>query len=287
VYLPASQSAPLLDDGSGIPRRLKRAIYQGSLADFRTVVEEYNQLIRKAMADNTIRRHLRTVQTLPLALVERILSQVYSRTVSPHVRSLARYENGGDNVYGELLPRLVHTIIYQHAAPLDSSSTFIDLGSGVGNVVLQAALATGCDSWGIEQMENPAKLAKAQVREFRARCAMWKVRPGQVHVIHGDFIVSTEISQAIQKADVVLVNNQAFQPQLNDSLVMRLLDLKDGARVVSLKRLGPPPKSQTHNTYDPKNILRQATKYEYGSGCVSWTDKGGEYIVAIKQPMEQ
>ena len=48
---------------------------------------------------------------------------------------------------------------------------FVDLGSGVGNCVLQAALEVGCESCGCEMMDKACNLAELQEEEFKARSA--------------------------------------------------------------------------------------------------------------------
>ena len=50
---------------------------------------------------------------------------------------------------------------------LTKDMVFLDMGSGIGNVVLQVAGQTLCDCYGIEIMENPSILAKNQLSEFQ------------------------------------------------------------------------------------------------------------------------
>jgi H3 lysine-79-specific histone-lysine N-methyltransferase len=54
-------------------------------------------------------------------------------------------------------------------ASINRESVFLDMGSGIGNVVLQVAGLTGCESFGIEIMQNPANLAREQLKEFEKR----------------------------------------------------------------------------------------------------------------------
>jgi [histone H3]-lysine79 N-trimethyltransferase len=280
AYLPESKSRPLLDDITGFERRLKRAIRDSSLDLFKGVIEEYNDTITKALTDGTIASHLENVRSLSLSLVERILSQIYSRTVSPNVNILKQYENGTDNVYGELLPPFSHMIFRE--TNLHQDQVFVDLGSGVGNVVMQAALEVGCECWGIEQMPNPASLAAKQLTEFQGRCKRWSIVPGDVHLIQGDFLANPEIDAALRKADVILINNQAFTPELNMNTVMKLLDVKEGAKIVSLKSFVPDGwEIKMRNAEDPRNLLK-VVKKEYFSKRVSWTDGGGTYFIATK-----
>lgn len=252
--------------------------------DFRDAVQEFNQEISKLRKNGTIGRHLGEQHHLDLSLIKRILEQVYQRTVSPRVESLRKYENGSDNVYGELLPRFVSKIFKDTG--LKSDQVFVDLGSGVGNVVLQAALEVGCESWGCEMMENPCDLAELQQKEFEARCRMWGLSVGAVHLERGDFLASTATASVLKRADVVVVNNQAFTTSLNDKLVMKFLDLKEGCKILSLKSFKPAGhRLQQRNMHNPINLLN-VRELEYFSDMVSWTNQGGHYYVATKDSRE-
>jgi H3 lysine-79-specific histone-lysine N-methyltransferase len=279
-YLPKNLSVAMLDDSTGYSRRLKRAIRDQSFDTFASIVKEYNKALKVALDNETVANRLKETPVLDLPLIDRITSQIYSRTVSPKVEILKKYENGTSNVYGEVLASFASNIFTE--TNLQSDGVFVDMGSGVGNVVLQAALEIGCESWGIEQMHNPASLAAEQITEFNARCRRWSIKPGKATLIEGDFLNSPEIDAALKRADVVLINNKAFLPELNSAILMKMLDLREGCRVVSLKSFVPIDwKIKTRNVHDPRNLLRVERK-EYFSGGVSWTHDGGEYFVATK-----
>lgn len=279
-YLPPEECEQFMGDSTGYPRRLKRAIQRQSEKDFREVIQEWNNALTKLRRDGTIGRILDSLHSLDLPLIERILTQTYSRTVSPRVGTLRQYENGTDNVYGELLPRFISKIFKD--TRMKSDQIFVDLGSGVGNVVLQAALEIGCESWGCEMMDNACDLAELQEKEFKARCRLWGLAAGDIHLERGDFLRSGAIGSMLQRADVVLVNNQAFTPQLNNGLINLFLDLKEGCQIVSLKSFVPHGhKITSRNLNSPVNLLEVETK-RYWSGSVSWTDAAGTYFVARK-----
>ena len=71
------------------------------------------------------------------------------------------------NVYGELLPPFLSMVFSN--AELGPGDLFIDLGSGVGNCVLQAAVECGCTCHGVEIMTNASDLAVEQARELIER----------------------------------------------------------------------------------------------------------------------
>ena len=280
-YLPASERKALDNEKFGYPQRLSRAIQHQSEAEVRAVIEEWNAAIIKFRDDGTISAVLDEYKSLDSKLVERILSQACSRTVSLRVKDLARYEAGSDNVYGELMPRFVSDILKKDTR-MKSDQMFVDLGSGVGNVVLQAALETGCESWGCEMMNNYCDLAEAQKAEFEARCRLWGLSAGEIHLERGDFTTNEAIFRVLPRADVIVVNNQVFTPELNEKLTNLFLDLKEGCRIVSLKSFVPAGHKMTsRNLYSFANRLRVEQK-EYYSGYVSWTNAPGTYYVSTK-----
>ncbi|EAU37024.1 conserved hypothetical protein [Aspergillus terreus NIH2624] len=279
-YVPEEEADVFNNESTGIKRKLRRALAHSSETDFRQVVADYNDTIERLRRDGTIAKKLDSTHRLTLPLVERILTQIYSRTVSPRVESLRQYENGTDNVYGELLPRFISTIFKE--TKLKSNMVFVDLGSGVGNVVLQAALEIGCESWGCEMMQNACELAELQQTEFKARCRLWGIAPGKTHLVRGDFLKEQSIIDVLKRADVILINNQAFTPQLNTELVNHFLDMKEGCQIVSLKSFVPAGhKIQSRNLNSPINLLKVKQR-NYWSNSVSWTDVGGTYFIATK-----
>ena len=288
-YLPDKDAQQINheDQLSGLVRDLDRAAKRGRLQkigsqhSFIDVVNKYNALLSSRRASGAIASCIDDLHSLPLSLVEHIIkNQVYARTVSPQINLVRQYEGFSDNVYGELLPKFLSQIFA--ATHLKSEQVFVDLGSGVGNCALQAALETGCEAWGCEVMANPAKLAAAQATEFAARCKLWGVKPGAVHLVQADFLTDPAVASALARADVILINNQAFTAELNDKLKYKFLDLKEGCWIVSLKPFKDPGTIvKESNVNDPVNILTVEKKERF-SGHVSWTDDPGFWYLQRK-----
>ncbi|KAL6721574.1 Nucleosomal histone H3-Lys79 methylase [Lecanora helva] len=280
-YLPSSEAAMMQNDSTGLIRRLKRAVERLAGNEYIDHVQEWNETLVELRQTGALAKTIDEWRRVELRLLERILTQTYSRTVSPRVHMLRHYQNGTDNVYGELLPKFVSLILTKDIK-MKSDQIFVDLGSGVGNCVLQAALEVGCESWGCEMMENACKLAELQQKEFAARCRLWGLSVGEMHLERGNFLENTNIIKILQKADVVLVNNQAFTPKLNEDLTNLFLDLKEGAKVVSLKSFVPHGhKISMKNLSAACNHLN-VEKKDYYSACVSWTDAPGTYYISTK-----
>lgn len=298
VYLTEEQSTEFKHPETGILRQVQRTaniitnhinrkefpkkdVQEYMLPKFKEAVDEYNKAIDTLTRNGTIAENLDNTRSLSLSLVKMILQQSYDRTVSPKIESLKAYENGTDGVYGELLFPFISRIL-KTDTEITSDQVFVDLGSGVGNVVLQAALQIGCESWGIELMPNASKLAAKQKDDFTARCQAWGVRPGAVHLEDGSFFENKNIDEVLKRADVVVVNNQVFNPETNQELLNKFLDLKEGCKIVSLQSFVPDGWELTaRNSENPVNLFT-VSKKSFGEGEVSWQGGGGNYYVAVK-----
>lgn len=280
-YLPSTEAATMQNDSTGLIRRIKRAVERRAGHEYTDFVQEWNDTVTEFRQNGIIAKAIDEWKTVDLKLLERILTQTYSRTVSPRVHMLRHYQNGTDNVYGELLPKFI-SLILKKDIKMKSDQIFVDLGSGVGNCVLQAALEVGCESWGCEMMENACELAELQQKEFSARCRLWGLSVGSMHLERGNFLENPNIIKVLQKADVILVNNQAFTPKLNEDLTNLFLDLKEGAKVISLKSFVPHGHKISQKNLSAACNHLDVVQKTYYSGCVSWTDAHGTYYVSTK-----
>lgn len=100
-----------------------------------------------------------------------ILTQCYNRAVEDPEK-LNQYPPFSPQVYGETSFELIAQII--DAVNIGSEDSFIDLGSGVGQVVLQVAASTDAKfSYGIEKADYPSNCAMKLDREFRRWMAFY------------------------------------------------------------------------------------------------------------------
>ncbi|KAM7223680.1 Histone methylation protein DOT1 domain containing protein [Rhypophila decipiens] len=280
IYLPEKHKDAdfFINQNTGICRRLEKSKNTSDGVGFKAVLREYNERLRTLQKSGAIAKHLDTLHGIPKDLTAFILDQVYDRTVAPNVELLAKYKNGSDNVYGELLHPFISNILER--TDMTSDKVFVDLGSGVGNVTLQAALEIGCESWGCEMMENACNLADAQLKEFSARCRLWGILPGKVRLERGDFRKNEKILAALKRADVVLVNNQAFTSQLNADLVSMFLDLKPGCKIISLKTFVHDNKNAEN---DVATSILDVEHLTYPEEYVSWTSASGSFCISTRR----
>lgn len=282
TYLTHEEAHSFINHQTSFRRRMERASHENirDIAAFKAALNHYNERLLALVKNGTIAKKLDKMHRPPPGLVDFILTQVYDRTVAPKAEILNKYQAGSDNVYGELKYPFVRHILH-NVGRMKSNQVFVDLGSGVGNVVLQAALEIGCRSYGCEIVEHSCNFAEAQEKEFRSRCLLWGLAPGRVVLERGDFRTNTKILEVLKEADVILVNNKAFTPELNKALADIFLDLKSGCKIISLKNfvLG----NEKHSINDVANSILDVEQYEYLRDWVSWAGSKGDYFVSTKK----
>ncbi|KAM0790720.1 hypothetical protein ACM66B_004575 [Microbotryomycetes sp. NB124-2] len=258
-------------------RSLEKARAKRDGPAFLAEVERYNDAIRQLKADNKIVDNIRDMKGLRQQVWEKIAAQTYERAVGPEIEELRNYPAFSDNVYGELLPKFMAEIFQKTG--LDSNSVFVDLGSGVGNCVVQAALATGCEAWGFENMKHASALARKQAVEAESRFRMWGVKAGSMHVVEADFCEHPQVGEVLKRADVILVNNEVFTSSLNERLSLLFLDLRSDTKIVSLKAFASSFTLSAHNRHSPLAIIRQGPALRYPRNSVSWKSEPGTYFI--------
>lgn len=104
---------------------------------------------------------------------------------------------------------------------------FIDLGSGVGNVVLHVSALANCKFvYGIEHEETPATYARAMSDEFRFWMRWYGKRYSDFLLEQGDFLNHPKIDERIREADVIFANNYVFGSTVNHELKVKFMNMK-------------------------------------------------------------
>lgn len=193
-------------DTSSILRSFSKSRNRRNGHLFLHTVTRFNNALSDLRASGALPRNIASLgeSGVPEDVWGRIQDQAYARSVAPRVDELASYRSFSDNVYGELTPRFMSEIA--QLCNLTPSSTLVDLGCGVGNLVIQTALQVGCESYGVEMMPTPAELGVLQVEEAKKRWAMWGLKGGEMKVWKGDFLEDELVRVHMRKADVVIVN---------------------------------------------------------------------------------
>ncbi|WVW81966.1 hypothetical protein I302_103969 [Kwoniella bestiolae CBS 10118] len=260
---------------------------------FMRAMERFNSAMEELQCSGLMKSHMKVKQMKKKewsVLVDFVHDSAYSRVVGPyshelehhpkHPTEVAEAISGKEDAYGELRHNFMSRVIEQ--TKLGPDSVFVDLGSGVGNCVLQAALQAGSRSYGFELLPVPAHCARLQLKEVQRRWTMWGLKGNlNVEVHEGDFRVHPMVAKRLREADVVLVNNEVFPSSLNIDLTNMFLDLKDGAKIVSLKPFVPEGFRMNESNCDSFGAIVKSSQHTYYQDWVTWKGDSGKYYVQI------
>lgn len=125
--------------------------------------------------------------TLPSrSMLRHILQQVYNYAVT-EPEKLNQYEPFSPEVYGETSFELVCQMVDE--IDIGPEETFLDLGSGVGQVVLQVAASTKAKLCiGIEKADVPSRYAENMDHMFSTWMKWFGKRCGEYQLLKGDFL---------------------------------------------------------------------------------------------------
>lgn len=258
---------------------LNKAYDNNDQLNFVQIVQNYNKLIIN-IPKSLIKLHLKEKLTLPQSFIHDFLQIIYCRSIHPHANKLKNYQAFSNFVYGELLPNFLSEVFYK--CNLNKDSIFIDLGSGVGNCVIQASLEFGCKlSVGCEIMDNASDLTELQLVELNNRCKLMGINVSPIEfILRESFVGNARVIELLKKCDVLLINNFLFDSKLNAQVEKLLQNCKVGCKIITLKNLRR--WGYTIDFFNVDNILSRMKieKYKFKQDSVSWTHNGGEYFIS-------
>nr|CDS26561.1 histone h3 methyltransferase [Hymenolepis microstoma] len=207
-----------------------------------------------------------------------IMNLCYNRSIEEPDK-LNKYTPFSPQVYGETSFELIQQILEHVKTTADD--TFIDLGSGVGQVVLQVAASSDVKfSRGIEKAAYPAECARRMDKEFRRWMGFFGKPYQPYELIEGDFL-SDEYRAVIETSTVVFANNFAFGPVLDYHLTQIFSGLQEGARIISSKAFCSRSKRLSDRQLNDLSSMVRVTNLEPVNDGVSWTDKPFTYFVHV------
>eukprot|EP01120_Amphizonella_sp_Union-15-10_P017513 TRINITY_DN9747_c0_g1_i1.p1 TRINITY_DN9747_c0_g1~~TRINITY_DN9747_c0_g1_i1.p1 ORF type:complete len:552 (+),score=87.58 TRINITY_DN9747_c0_g1_i1:74-1729(+) len=148
---------------------------------------------------------------------------------------LKKYKPMSKEVYGEARPSFVDKIIRD--LNVTESDIFYDIGSGIGNVVMQIAALTGSRSVGIEIRQDLHDVALNIQGHLERELKRRNKCSGPIELYRGD---ATQEDHVLSSATVVFMNNVCYPEEMEQSLKIKFQKLmQDGCRVVTTKKLFP------------------------------------------------
>jgi hypothetical protein len=146
--------------------------------------------------------------------------------------------------YGEAtidLCMLMCEVYKEYSSLPQSSQSFVDIGSGIGNVVLQMAALnaeTYSFCFGIELVTNRAYFAKQASDVFTKNAVKKRIPFCEIRTNEGDCFRDSFCKNALRCAGLVWINNEVFKEE-DDIRLLALLNLVApvGCIVMSFREL--------------------------------------------------
>ncbi|VVC26314.1 Hypothetical protein CINCED_3A017653 [Cinara cedri] len=249
-----------------------------SYDSMKSLCDRFNKAIDSMLQMNKGTSLQKSSITASRGLLRHIIQQVYNVSVTDPDK-LNQYEPFSPEVYGETSFDLICQMI--DLINITEDDIFIDLGSGVGQIVLQMAAATQCKiCWGVEKADVPSSYSQYMHSNFQKWMSWFGKKHGQYQLIKGDFL-SEEHREKITNATIVFVNNYAFGPQVDHMLKQRFADLKDGARIVSSRSFCPLNFRMSERNLSDIGTIMHVSAMEPITGSVSWTCNPVKYYLHV------
>lgn len=255
--------------------------------EFNEWAKEFNESRMETNQENNSEKSKLT--TVTKTQIRYIMHLTYNRSVT-NPDKLNDYEPFSPQVYGETSFDLIDEMLKR--VNLNENDVFVDLGSGVGNVVLHVAAVTKCKRcYGFEKAHWPAFYADRMKNEFKFWMNFFGKRYSDFRLYKGDFLSDEEyiepdelsekrtltmndyVKEIINEANLIFVNNYAFGAEVDHQLKLRFCNMLEGSIIVSSKPFCPLNfRINSRNLNDIGTILNVG-EYEPISGRVSWTDR--------------
>ena len=214
--------------------------------------------------------------------MHQILSRVYARVVSISSNKLRYYKAFTAEVYGELLPCFTSEVLTK--VGMKPHHKFYDLGSGVGNTTLQAALEFGAAlSGGCELMAHASKLTLEQSNMVQRNLSVFGLKQLNLEwALLQSFADNEQVRRTVIDCDILIVNNYLFDAELNYKVGKLLYGLRPGSKIVSLRNfISPRYKASFDDTvFDYLQVEKHEMEHNMS---VSWTANKVPYYISVVQ----
>ncbi|KIK58651.1 hypothetical protein GYMLUDRAFT_60668 [Collybiopsis luxurians FD-317 M1] len=182
-------------------------------------------------------------------------------------------------MYGKFNPCFLQRIFEE--AELTSASYIVDMGSGVGDVVVQASLYAGCSAFGIELHPDLMKLAEGLLSHIQQLGQLSSIPIGGMEIIQRNMLTDATAKYHIEHADLIVCNNQCLDAQGKKSATVKNFDPCQEGCDYSISEdtfyfLSPKWRAWVADLFSTK-------KQVFQSGDVSWSNNGKDYYWQVKK----
>ena len=199
--------------------------------------------------------------TISLELWNAVYQSLREKDISS-ASLLRRYQAGSAEVYGEINPSFVERIIQE--VGINNTDLVLDIGSGIGNVIMQICARTGCHGIGVEIRKDLADIATAMLHHLPSELysqtkdayglLIGRAMIDRMALAQGD--ASSDAVVNLNSMSVVVMNNLCFPPELEVALLRKFVrELRKGAVLVCTRDIAPRFRPGPRYETDPRAIF--------------------------------
>jgi len=162
--------------------------------------------------------------------------------------------------YGRANPTLIQTVIC--AARITDTDSFLDIGSGIGQVCLQVAATVGCPAVGVELLEIRHRMGLVLQKTHEDHNHL--LLCGPVKLIHGDF-TDPKFKNIVVAATVLFINNacgtfaercvDAGKTTLNSHVALLVRQVEKKTRIICFEKITELETDELGQVFEKKEIV--------------------------------
>ncbi|CAI5450719.1 unnamed protein product [Caenorhabditis angaria] len=204
-------------------------------------------------------------------IAAQITNWAYNCAVSTPSILNSHYKSFSSETYGETNLEQITSILNE--LQLGPDDVFVDLGSGVGQLVVYTAACTKIKkAVGIELSTVPANHAQNLQHYYKNIMGHFGKSYSPFELHNGDFLDAKFRDLITKEATVIFINNYAFSPDLLVKISDELIsELNDNVRIVTAKEMGVLKREVNDRTSRDISSILEMRQMKSLSNGVSWT----------------
>ncbi|CAI5438476.1 unnamed protein product [Caenorhabditis angaria] len=204
-------------------------------------------------------------------IAAQITNWAYDCAVSTPSILNSHYKSFSSETYGETNLEQITSILNE--LQLGPDDVFVDLGSGVGHLVVYTAAFTKIKkAVGIELSSVPANHAQDLQHYYKKIMAHFGKSYSPFELHNGDFLDPKFRDLITKEATVIFINNYVFSPDLLVKISDELIsELNDNVRIVTTKEMGVLKREVNDRTSRDISSILEMRQMKSVSNGVSWT----------------
>ncbi|OAF71721.1 H3-K79-HMTase [Intoshia linei] len=247
----------------------------------KSLCNRYNNIISNYVPNNLGKKFSISKDQIKEELLEFIMTTVYRRAVV-RPEKLNDYEAFSPNVYGESSFNFIQHL--PKVVKIKPNQQFVDLGSGIGNVIVHIAALQICKKCiGIEKSDIPAYFAVLFEYEFKHLMSFLGRGYSDFALVKGNFLEKKN-KHLIYDSELIFVNNYMFGPKIDHTLKQCFQNCREKTQIISSRAFCQMKMRVSDRSLSDIGCIMRVKELDLcpsKKSNVSWTDKQVSFYLHV------